>query len=274
MNRARRRPSITTWLAIASIVTLVGGLAWLGWLARSDARRASMRVDRGETVTIEYELDDPHEFSTEERAAIAEVARQALPDIRRVLPQAPASIALRVSSAPKDKVAPETGDAADIAQPNIVRYRIDPTRKEGIVAIVRSLLRQTLFHEVHHLVRSAEIIEFTLHDELVLEGLATVFERDYGSVTPPPWGQYAPEVEDWAREILAQPKDASRAMWITRHPDGRRWLGYRAGTFIVDCASRASGKTSLELIYVPAATLVAMCPNLGTPREGDASAPR
>lgn len=94
-----RRPSSSAWLALASIASIVGGLVWHEWLVRSDARRAAMRVDSWETVTIEYDLGDPHEFSSDERAAIADVARRAVPDVRRVLSQAPASIVLRVASA-------------------------------------------------------------------------------------------------------------------------------------------------------------------------------
>jgi hypothetical protein len=82
-----------------------------GWSA---ATRAVPRcaVDSGETVTVEYDLSDPYEFSSDERATIADVARRAAPDVRRILPEAPASIVLRVTSAPPDKVTPETGDAA------------------------------------------------------------------------------------------------------------------------------------------------------------------
>src|SRR5262245_44913115 len=99
-----RRLSSNAWLVLASIASIVGGIVLLVWLVSRDARRAAMRVDSGETVTVEYDLGDSHEFSSDERAAIAEVARRAVPDVRRVLPQAPPSIVLRVTSAPPDKV--------------------------------------------------------------------------------------------------------------------------------------------------------------------------
>src|ERR1700733_8957737 len=125
-----RRLSSSAWLAVASIASIVGGIAWQQWLVRNDARRAAMRIDSWETVTVEYDLGDPHEFSADERAAIAYVARRAVPDVRRVLPQAPASIVLRVTSVSPNKVTPETGDSAYSIPPNIVAWGVDAKRKE------------------------------------------------------------------------------------------------------------------------------------------------
>jgi uncharacterized protein YjaZ len=43
-----------------------------------------------------------------------------------------------------------------------------------------------------------------------------------------------------------------------QHPDGRRWIGYRAGTLIVDRAIAASGASSAALVRVPTADILAL----------------
>lgn len=41
-----------------------------------------------------------------------------------------------------------------------------------------------------------------------------------------------------------------------RHPDGRRWIAYKVGTYLVDRAVRASGKTPAELVVTSTRELV------------------
>lgn len=84
-------------------------------------------------------------------------------------------------------------------------------------------------------------------DRVVTEGLATAFERDFGHADPP-WGEAGPEMMEWTHELLLQPATASQDDWMSRHPDGRRWIGMRAGTFIVDRAMRAYGRSAESLV--------------------------
>ena len=216
---------------------------------------------RSSEVTVEYAPHDAHPFSREERRAIEEVAQRTILEVRHLLPDLPKSIVLKVSTS-RD-VIPETGENASNFQPNVVDWRVDPGRSGGIAAIARTQLRATLFHELHHLVRSSVIPGMRLKDHIVREGLGTVFERDYGGASPP-WGQYPNDVSLWAKEILALPDEAPRDKWLFRHPDGRRWIGFRVGTYIADCAMKASGKTSADLVRVPTDALLAMCPSLGS----------
>jgi uncharacterized protein YjaZ len=207
-------------------------------------------------VTVEYEPTDEHVFSLDERRAIEDVAERAIPEVRRLLPGLPPSILLRVSSS--SAVIPETGENASNYQPNIVVWHVDATRHEGVAAIARAQLRPTLFHELNHLVRAAVVDSTPLRDHIIREGLGTAFERDFGGAAPP-WGQYPPDVTLWAREVLSLPDDAPRSQWLFQHPDGRRWIGLRVGTYLVDCAMKASGKTSAQLVRVPTDTLLRMC---------------
>ena len=48
----------------------------------------------------------------------------------------------------------------------------------------------------------------------------------------------------------------NRGQRMFHHPDGRRWIGFRAGTFLVDQAMNASGLSSAELVTTATATVV------------------
>lgn len=237
MNVTRR----SVVLALLSLASLLGGVAGLVHVERREAR-----VEVTEVARIEY---DPG-FSPEERAAIADVARRAVPDVARALPALPVPIVLRVGKS-RD-VIPETGESAESWQPNVVRFVVDPNR--DALGIVRQWLRSALFHELHHVVRGAAIVDRDLHDDLVREGLATVFERDATGVMPP-WGRPPPEIDAWTTEVLALPNDAPRS-WLYRAPDGQRWVGMRVGTALALRAMVASGKTSAELARTPTADVL------------------
>jgi hypothetical protein len=85
-------------------------------------------------------------------------------------------------------------------------------------------------------------------DYVVAEGMATAFERDVTHAVPP-WGEYPPEAAAWVEELRGLPTDPDhRQMWLRRHPDGRRWIGYKAGAYLVDRATRASGRSAADLV--------------------------
>lgn len=247
-------------LANLSLAGILGGIAWLVILGRSTgADRSSMDLGAGRSVTIEYEANDPHVFSRDERAAIGDVAARAVADVQHVLPGTLQSIVLRVGSAPSRAVMHETGEIGENAQPNVVVWRVDAGRPNGVVGVVRAQLRACLFHEIDHLVRGASVFDRDIRGHVVREGLATAFERDFSGSPPPAWSQYdAGEVDAWTREVLALPDDAPRDVWLFQHPDGRRWIGLRVGTYLVDRATHATGKTSAELVAVPTATILDM----------------
>ncbi len=115
-------------------------------------------------------------------------------------------------------------------------------------------LRGALFHEFHHLVRGST--GSTLIDQAVTEGLATAFERDFAGVDPP-WARYPADASDWVKELLSQPSTAGRE-WLYQHPDGRRWIGMRAGTYLVDRAMAQTGRTSADLVFATTADVLQM----------------
>jgi hypothetical protein len=237
-------PSICTMVPFARALATVLALAMVV-LAPACERDA---------VTVEYR-DVPHAFSPAERSAIEDVAKATVLEVRRHLHELPETIVLRVGSG--TKVITETGETGTTFLPNVVSWTVDATRQEGVQAIVRAQLRATLFHELHHLVRAMRVDATSLMDDVVREGLATAFERDAAGARVP-WGSYPPEVASWVSELRALPADAARDEWLFRHPDGRRWIGLRAGTYLADRAMQASGKSAAELVWSPTDEVIAL----------------
>jgi uncharacterized protein YjaZ len=128
-------------------------------------------------------------------------------------------------------------------------WTVDTTRPQGVRAIANAQLRSTLFHDLHHVVRGATQPMRTLMDYVITEGLASAFERDFANERRP-WADYPPDVAAWVAELQALPADVEREPWLFRHPDGRRWIGYKAGTYIVDQAMKHSEMTSAQLVAV------------------------
>jgi hypothetical protein len=205
-------------------------------------------------VSVEFYFADGYHFSESERRAIQVVADKTAVEVRGFLPALPHDLVLRVEAG-KD-VIPETGETGHAVVPNIVRWTVDPNRTGGVQTTTERELRRTLFHEFHHLVRYAVIGAGSLMDEVVAEGMATAFERDFAGASPP-WGTYPGNVTDWVAELKLLPPDANRGYWLTkRHDDGRQWIGMRAGTFVVDQAMRSAGQSSAGLVFTPTDVLI------------------
>jgi hypothetical protein len=188
--------------------------------------------------------DEGRAFSRAERRAIQQTADAAARDVRVLLPGLPKRLLLVVRSG--KSVIPETGENGTTVGPSGVDWTVDPDR--DVLSVIRTQLRPTLFHELHHLVRgSTTTARRSLMDSVVTEGMATAFERDFAKVDPP-WGKPPPEIMDWTREILRQPDSAPPDTWLIRHPDGRRWIGMRVGTFLVDRSTKVSGRSAAELV--------------------------
>ena len=198
-----------------------------------------------EGVTVEYR--DGRAWSAIERRTIERVARRASRDVRAILPELPSTLRLTVQVG--DKVIPETGENAGVGLPAAVYWTVDPGHDGGVIAVVNAQLRATLFHEFYHLVREARIGQDSPFSLVISEGLATAFERDFGGA-PTPWGEYPPDVAEWAAEFLTL-SDGERARRMSRSPDGRRWFGYKVGTYLADRAVKISGQSLAQLATEP-----------------------
>jgi hypothetical protein len=205
-------------------------------------------------VTVEFDDDNRENFSEETRAVIMEIALNAEADARRLLPQFPTEILLTISAG--SFVVAETGSGGASLEPGHIEWTVDTTRPEGAENIARSYLRSTLFHEMHHQARGWAITGggpvTSFMDAVVSEGMATVFEREFAGSNPL-YGDYPEDIDDWVDELLTLGMSAfeSYPQWMFQHTDGRRWIGYRAGTYIVDQAIVESGLSSVEMVLMP-----------------------
>lgn len=200
---------------------------------------------------MEFYIENGYRFSRAERDTIETIAEATVAEVRRFLPTVPNTVIVKVY--PGTDVIPETGEAGSTALTDRVFWIVHPHRPEGVSAIAKRELRGTLFHELHHLVRAQTEQTVTLMERVVGEGLATVFERDAAGMSPP-WGQYPDNVSEWVTELLShgeRPEQYTSKQWMSRHPDGRRWIGYKAGTYIADQAIKATGKSAAELVNTP-----------------------
>ncbi|WP_447555597.1 DUF2268 domain-containing putative Zn-dependent protease [Vreelandella sp. EE22] len=202
---------------------------------------------------------DQCHFSDEARDAIESVCAAMGPLVRAHLPMLSDDIELACQTG--KMVILETGEMGLAISGTRIGWTVDAGRLEGIAVIAREQLRYTLFHELHHLARGWVIYRdeprTTFMEGVVSEGLATVFERDVGG-RQTPWGDYPDNVEVWVEELLALPVDASYEQWMFQHADGRRWIGYRAGTYIAERAIRASNLSAAALVHVPTDEILKM----------------
>lgn len=198
---------------------------------------------------MEFYTVDGYTFSDAEKRAVRAVAQDTTLEVRRWLPALPELVRLKVQ--PGRDVIPETGEGASAFPPDTIYWTVDP---KNAAETIEHQLRPTLFHELHHLVRDAKVPRETILDAAISEGMATVFERDYAGGAAP-WGNYPAEVASWAAELRALPASASRQEWLFRHPDGRRWIGFKVGTYLVERALRSSGKALPELVLSPTLTV-------------------
>lgn len=204
-------------------------------------------------VTVQFQ-DEPYQFSKEERSVIREIANATEAEVRKLLPALDDELTLVVVSG--KNVIEQTSEGGVALAPGTVLWTLDHERSGGAIAIARAQLRHTLFHEFHHLVRGWLIEggkpKTSFMDGVVSEGMATAFSRDYSGEMVP-WSVYPPDdVESWVDQLQNLPAGAQYGEWMFLHPDGRQWIGYRAGTYLVDRATKASGKTSIDLITIPA----------------------
>lgn len=204
---------------------------------------------RPSDVEVVFYRNGNHRFSTDEKRTIERIAAVTIAEVRGMLPMLPAQITVGVEAG--KNVIPEIGATASAGAPNTIQWTVDPDRPGGVEAIATTQLRAALFHELHHLARDATVQPHGRYiDAVIFEGLATAFERDFAGARPL-WGRYPENTDEWVKEILALPPKSPRRDWMFLHPDGRRWVGYKVGTYLVDRATRASGKSALELVSVP-----------------------
>lgn len=152
----------------------------------------------------------------------------------------------------------ETQDNGHTHNSEFLELAFNPTVDTKGLKVILDDVKATIFHEMNHAARyNIPIFHVNFLDNCILEGLATVFERDYGD-SKPPYGEYPGNVADWLREIIDANDMFSWQEYSFNHPDGRRWITYKVGTYIVDQAIKYSGKTVIELTQMECANILAL----------------
>lgn len=207
-------------------------------------------------IDVHLLSSDDYEFTADDAETIRHEASRAEPEVRDLLPGLRNRLNLVVTTG--GGVIPETGEVGFAASPDVVNWKVDVDY--GVVDVASAHLRHVLFHELHHcvrMVRHPSYYTVDWYDGAVFEGLATVFEREAG--WSPPFGEYpVDEVEAWADQLFAQPVDHTFQHWKFEHPDGRRWISYRVGAWVVDRAIERSGRSAAELVWEPTEAIVGL----------------
>lgn len=135
-------------------------------------------------------------------------------------------------------VIPETGEGGWTHNSELVRLYFDPNFPNGYKKYLKQLA-STAHHELHHAARyHSGPYDDRLIAAAINEGMATVFERDI-SGSRPLWSEYGPDetMNAWYKELIQADRDWSEWNKLAfDHPDGRRWIAYKTGTWIIDKA--------------------------------------
>ena len=205
-------------------------------------------------ITLQYRIVDEYSFSRAELAAIQAIADDTTHEVRRLLPGLPNALVLEVF--PADDVIEELGYTGEEMN-RTVYWAVNPHYGEGVAPIAEAHLRAFLFQSFLSLVRYQSVEDWSRPERVINAGLRTVFARDFAGTTDP-WTDYPPEVSDWVTEVMAGPVNAQTNPWRSRQPDGRRWIGIKAGTYLVELAIQASGKSVVDLVSTPADEIIRM----------------
>lgn len=200
---------------------------------------------------------DQRFFDHQSRSDIRLICESTYAEIAKLITLPPGEIFVACQTGPR--VVSLTREGATALQGDRIRWIVNPSLDVPVTAIAQHHLRATLFHELHHLARGWTRVRSgprpTLMDAVISEGLATAFERDHGG-RHSPWSQYPPEVPEWVAELMAQDPNTFRSPWMFNHPDGRRWIGYRAGVYLVDRVIERTRKDHAELLHCSTADLL------------------
>jgi tetratricopeptide (TPR) repeat protein len=209
------------------------------------------RRDAKPGLDILYE-EAPFKFTLEDKQLIDSIIIQSEKEIRALLPKLTENIRLVVTIIDRniDEVGGVTG-RAETHMPGEILVEISNVFPGGIKEAAKTALASTLFHEIHHIYRGWAIRDNKfgpgISNAMVNEGLAVAFSEIYtGDLTD--GNSYTDDADNWVKEILLLPLDASYAQWVMgEHPDGRTYIGYRAGNYLIHKTMEKSKMNILEL---------------------------
>jgi Predicted Zn-dependent protease (DUF2268) len=208
-------------------------------------------------LTVHFLDSDQYAFSPEDRRRIEDIAVLAEQRLRVLLPLVEH---LHLLVEPSEVVLP-TGDNASTLAPHLIRWMANPAL--GVADVARRHLAPAPAHEAFHAARfrqlPPEVDGGCWENVAIAEGLATAFARD-NFAADEPWSAYPADlIESWAAELYSQPlDDQSVREWKFSHPDGRTFVAFRVGTWLVDVASTHAGLSPGDLVWVPAQEILSL----------------
>jgi len=181
-----------------------------------------------------------------------EVEKQVLDYIneaRQLLPDLPDNITFVWRN---NLIIPGNGTGGTLLEPSLLGIGYDPNFKNK--ELLARNLRSTVLHECFHAVQGwsdekPKLKPETLLEDGVLEGAATVFEREFGQ-TNPPWSQYENDKTMllWFEEIKDLELDLNNIIYNDYkfgEIDGHKWMLYKLGTWVVDRALKLNPDLSI-----------------------------
>jgi hypothetical protein len=198
--------------------------------------------------------DSPYQLPADFKVAYIDEVKKAYKQAAKLLPFG--SKHLNIFVQPRTfALIKETGDNAHTYNAEFIELAFDPTREAKGLKIILDGVRAGVFHEMNHAARfNIPIWHKTFLDNCLMEGLATVFARDYTGEKAP-WAKYPPEVGEWIKEIIDKNDLFNWKHYSFDHPDGRRWMAYKIGTYLIDQAIKNSGKSVIELSQMECADI-------------------
>ncbi len=182
-------------------------------LSKSTVEQSSAIQSALAGLTVDYDENAETTLSSDEKKIIQRIAATTYGEVREILPALTGALTIEIRV---ESVYQASGDGGYAMSPTRVRWIVDPS-KGNVTDIARSDMRQTLYHEMHHLVRGWTVEDgkpkTSFMDGVVAEGLAVAFERDFAGATPPT-ADYPADVADWVEELKALPVDADYRKWM------------------------------------------------------------
>lgn len=201
-------------------------------------------------------LDSPHwhhaEASGALRDEISELIGNYAVEAAEKLSQSFEYLNIVIEPVDAEQTIPETGVMGMTYSSGYVSVTFDHDLPYGVDAL-KSALRSMIHHELVHAYTFAHNAwQPSAMFGAVSEGLASVFERDYAGGEPL-WAQYESDETmcEWYWELKGLPEsDVKDQRYFFDHPDGRKWIVYKTGAWMVDRLV-ARGVDLLELMSLP-----------------------
>ncbi|WP_417690258.1 DUF885 family protein [Pseudidiomarina sp.] len=210
-------------------------------------------------LALEVSFTDLAALSHQQFAAIVAQSAKVKADVEALF--APFEQTITVAVEFVDDNLDEVGGVTGVAMtPEQIDISIARQFQAGLDKAIAEGLLATLYHEFHHLVRgwTVEQNEFlpSIPNAAVNEGLAVVFAEQMSGVRES-WLDYPDHVAQWLDEILELPLRSDYQQWMMgTHPDGRKYVGYRVGKYVIESALKHSELSINELTFKPVTELI------------------